>query len=373
MGRRFFLSLLLVASLCYAAPVGAEDIYEVAPTFSPYSAGRVKKSVLEAALTEVNAIRKLAGVSDNVTLSDDFTNKAQHGAVLMDANDVLSHTPAKPDDMPREFYELGYEATSHGNIHSEWTSQNGVKTGTNITLQSSLKGWMDDKQAYNLPTVGHRRWILNPRMKQTGFGISTRRGYSVMYVIEDHSSMTYEEWQEFLKWPIADEFIAWPVKSEHPLSRFDSEVPWSVSLCRAIFEECDKNAVSVKLTREGGGTWNFSAAQSDGYFNLSPSSYAYDECIIFRPDNVSYQNGETWTVEISGLKRKDSDESVTLSYITTFSGSSANNGGGNGPSGNGNNSGGRSGKEDAGSGCNTARGGLAGLSVLALALKRKRA
>jgi uncharacterized protein YkwD len=283
----------------------ATGIYTSPPTFSPYYAGVVKQSVLEEALAKVNYLRKLAGVPGDLTLNSDYTNKAQHGAVLMDANDVMSHYPTKPTDMPQDFYELGYAGTSKGNIHFQWSSYNGVKTG-NDSLLVAIKSWMADSRGdNNIENVGHRRWILNPRARQTGFGISSRGGYSVMYVRDDGRGDSHPY-----------DYIPWPVKNAHPMDYFDSETPWSVTLHGSVYEKCG-SGVKVKLTRtRDGKTWNFSGTGSDGYFNVSDT--VYEECIIFRPGNVEYQKGETWSVEVTGLK-KQTGETAVISYATTFS------------------------------------------------------
>jgi uncharacterized protein YkwD len=283
----------------------ATGIYTSQPTFSPYYAGVVKQSVLQEALAEINRIRVLAGVPGDLTLNSDYTNKAQHGAVLMDANDVMSHYPTKPADMPQDFYELGYEGTSNGNIHYQWSYNNGVKTG-NDSLLAAIKFWMADNIGENnIANVGHRRWILNPWAQQTGFGISSRGGYSVMYVTDNGRGDSY-----------VYDYIPWPVINDHPLDYFDSKTPWSVTLHGSVYEKCD-NEVKVKLTRVNDGkTWNFSAAGSDGYFNISDT--VYEECIIFRPDNANYQEGEIWSVEITGL-RKNTGETAVISYDTSFS------------------------------------------------------
>ena len=89
-------SLVAMTLMLATASLAASDIYEVEPTFSPYSAGVVERSVLEEASREVNYVRALAGVPSDVTLDDGFITKAQHGAVLMDATDVMSHTPTRP-------------------------------------------------------------------------------------------------------------------------------------------------------------------------------------------------------------------------------------------------------------------------------------
>ena len=313
----------------YSVPaIALEDPYSVRPSFSPYRAGTVKPEILAESLAEVNYARQLAGVPANVTLNDEYTRRAQMGAVLLDAVDTLTHTPSKPSDMPQDFYEAAYDATSHGNIAYSKIIQ-GSRTRGNLDLRDTTKRYMEDTDGKNVGALGHRRWLLNPRLKQVGFGISTRKGYSVTYVIEEFhikkkrlSRAEYAEYLDWLKWPIADEFISWPSsKHPHPLSWFEAKTAWSVTLNRNVFEPCDPDNVSVIMTRlSDGRVWKFGKAGDDGYFVVAPDSVAYDECLIFCPDDIkSYGNGEYWRVDVSGLTRTDGSEgSFTYNVIFTL-------------------------------------------------------
>lgn len=326
---------LVVVFLASASALYASDIYDSEPSFSPYYAGSVKSSELYSALEELNYIRWLIGVPNNVTLNSDYTRRAQHGAVLLDAIDTLTHTPAKPSDMSDSFYSLGYDATSHGNVAVSKV-YSGSQVWGNITLSQSTRYYMDDSDDTNISRLGHRRWLMNPRMTQTGFGISTRRGYAVTYVIEEfnNSSQTlsqteYARYLEWLKWPISDEFITWPThKHPHPLEYFAANTAWSVTLNRNVFDTCSAANITVRLIRQSDGrSWVFGTSRSGGYFNVAPNNVAYDECIIFRPEGVSsYNSGEIWRVEVSGLSRIDG-RAGTLSYTVQFTGNSGNDGG----------------------------------------------
>ncbi|MBQ3757998.1 MAG: CAP domain-containing protein [Synergistaceae bacterium] len=325
-GRSALVVLLALSASCYA---GTYDPYIVKPSFSPYRAGTVKHEILAEALAEVNYVRWLAGVPNNVTLNDEYTRLAQHGAVLLDANDELTHTPEKPYDMPQDFYEAGYYATSHGNI-AYWKQRRGLKSWGAMTLSKSTQMYMEDTDGHNVGAIGHRRWLLNPRLKQTGFGISTRLGYAVTYVVEESpiknkdklTKAEYAQYLDWLKWPIADEFISWPSsKNHHPLSWFEAKTAWSVTLNRNVFKPCNPDNVSVSMTRlNDGKVWNFGKAGDDGYFVVAPDNVAYDECLIFCPDDIkSYGNGEYWRVEVRGLTRKDGSEgSFTYNVIFTL-------------------------------------------------------
>ena len=305
-----FFILFISATLLYAS-----DIYDSEPGFSPYYAGSVRSDVLYDALDELNYVRWLIGVPDDVILDSEMTRKAQHGAVLLDAIDRLTHTPSKPSDMSESFYNLAYDATTHGNI-AVAKMYSGSEIQGYMTLSYSTKLYMNDSDSTNISRVGHRRWLMNPRMTRTGFGISTRNGYAVTYVIDEDEIAA--------SWPISDEFITWPAsKHFHPLTYFDADTAWSVTLNSDVYDTCTASSVGVMLVRESDGeTWYFGSAGDDGYFNVDDDSVAFDECIIFCPDGVSgYHDGEKWSVYISGLNRLDGN-SGSISYSVTFTGDS---------------------------------------------------
>lgn len=325
-----FLFIIIFTITLSSGVSHASNVYTSAPSYKyPYYAGIVKYDVLVSALNEMNNIRRLIGLPD-VNLRDEYTRKAQHGAVLLDVTDTLTHTPGKPSDMNQDFYSAAYYSTTHSNLAQRYRLINGKKTGS-IDLTQTIRDYMDDSDAYNISRVGHRRWLMNPRLKYTGFGLSTRRGYASAYVIEEFRSSRgnsdirtrseYEEYLHWLKWPVSYEFITWPVnRNFHPLRYFNSQTAWSVTLNSEIFDKCDIDSVKVKLTRfRDGRTWIFSKSQSDGYFNISDSGIAYDECIIFRPmDITGYVHNETWRAEITGLTRRNKTGTGNITYNVTF-------------------------------------------------------
>ena len=324
--RRIF-AVLFVLLICTVS--SADEVYDSKPSYyAPYYPGVVKSSVLNDALDELNYIRNLIGVPDNVTLNAEYTNKAQHAAVLLDLIDKLTHTPSKPYDLNKKFYDLAYEGTTHSNLSERKLYVNNIPSGS-ITLSSSLKLFMHDSDSANIRSLGHRRWLMNPRLRQTGFGISTRRGYAAVYVIEEFSKSRtlppneYKKYLKWLKWPIKDEFITWPVRKKyHPLTYFENDSAWSVTLNKDIFDSCKENAINITLTRRSDNkSWHFNSSRRDGYFTVNKENIAYDECIIFRPDNISsYKDGETWDVNITGLKRKNGSP-VKISYSVRFTNS----------------------------------------------------
>lgn len=256
----------------------------------PYSLGKVSSGSLKSALNTLNAVRYIAGIDDNVKLDSSYTKQTQAAALTNYANRILSHSPKKPKGMSQSLYNLGRNGAGSSNIAmASWDTSLGF---------SIVKQWMEDGDASNVSRVGHRRWILNPSMKKTGFGwVNGANGtYSAMYAFDDAFGET----------PYYG--VSWPAQNM-PLSYFGNDYPWSISMGTQV----DASRVKVTLTRiKDGKKWEFSAgSQKYGYFNVENSNYGKSGCIIFRPNRISYKSGDKFQVKITGLKE-------TVTYQVQF-------------------------------------------------------
>lgn len=261
-------------------------------TTSPYGAGRLSDAAMNSAFEMVKQIRYIAGLSDDIVLDEEMTNKAQAGMLVNYVNGALSHYPAQPADMDKELYELGLSGTSASNI--AWASwQNRAINETMVF------GWMNDGDNSNIDRLGHRRWILNPSMKKTGFGaVSGSRGtYSAIYALDRSNASANQQG------------IMWPAQNM-PVEYFGVGFPWSFS----SGDNENINNVTVVLTRlNDNKIWNFSASGSNGYFNVNNDGYGIPGCVIFRPNDIkSYNESDSFRVDIKGLKAGD------VSYTVKF-------------------------------------------------------
>lgn len=283
-----------IRSYAKASNVTLEDALSFAEepvTEKPYSLGKLSNETLQSALKMLNQIRYIAGISDNVTLSDEYSQLVQAGALANYINNQLSHYPEKPDGMSNDMYKLAEKGASSSNI--AWASWK------NCSLNSTIvSSWMEDGDSSNIDKVGHRRWIINPSMGKTGFGaVSGKNGtYSSVYSF-DRSNTSSTEYG-----------VMWPAQNM-PVSYFGKEFPWSVSMGYTV----DKSAINVSLTRKNDGkAWNFSNSSADGEFYVNNEGYGQKGCIIFRPDgNIKYNAGDIFKVEITGLK-------APVSYTVSF-------------------------------------------------------
>lgn len=259
--------------------------YKQKPIFTyPYEAGVLSDKTLSSSINMINQIRFIAGISHDVALNQEYTRKTQAASLVSRVNDVLTHSPNKPSKMDKILYDLGYAGASSSNIASGYDTIN----------KSILYGYMNDGDSSNIDRVGHRRWILNPTMSDTGFGYVDR--YSAMYAFgrDNHMATEYG--------------VSWPAQTM-PTDYFKVDYPWSISMGYSV----NKADITVTLVRLGDNkTWNFSSTQSDGYFNVENRNYGQVGCIIFRPDDIEgYSNRDQFQVNIEGLM-------VPVSYQVSF-------------------------------------------------------
>lgn len=272
----------------YGLTEGEEVVYDEEPLNTPpYSLGKVSRKTLESALRTLNQMRYIAGISYDVQLNDRYNELAQAASIVSLANDYLSHFPDKPEGVPDNIYELGKNGASKSNLGR------GHKN-----INQSIVLYMGEGIG-NIDTVGHRRWILNPPMKETGFGYAYK--YTALYALDNASNSEYKS-------P-----VVWPAQNM-PLEYVHSICPWSIS----VGYEINSSDIQVELVRlSDNKVWRFSSLSADGYFNVNNDGYGQKGCIIFDPDignpddTADYWNGDKFRVTVTGLKEP-------LSYQVSF-------------------------------------------------------
>lgn len=272
------------------------DSYEFSYSDSPqlgssYEPGSLSKSDLNSALHLLENIRYIAGLPADLKLSNDYNRMAQAASLVNYSNDSISHYPEFPSNISSKTAKSGIKACAESNL--AWDSWQ------NTSLEHSiLNVWMKDDSVSNIKALGHRRWILSPEMKRTGFGaVSGSRGtYNTMYVF-DFGRKVKTNYQ-----------VAWPAQ-QMPVSYFPEGTPWSLSLGKVLNSE----KIKVTLTRlSDNKVWNFSKKQADGAFYVNNDGYGQKGCIIFNPKNIGHcKSGDKFIVKVSGAGKE-------ISYIVNF-------------------------------------------------------
>lgn len=267
-------------------------------TTSPYAPGQLSDTSLDNALHLVNVIRYTAGVPSDVTLDDAYTEYAQAASLICSLNGEISHYPKQPQGVPEALYQAGYKGASSSNLALGPSE-----------LAGSVFAWMDDNDASNIDRIGHRRWILDPRMKKTGFGAVG--SCAAMYAIDGSGDTKISD------------FVAWPAQNtpvEFMSMRYG--YPWSVGLGKDYAVK-DESKVTVTLKQSGtNNIWLFDKNASDfnnNYFNISKEMYGGMDCIIFRPaeDSISCQPGSEFEVSVTGLVNRFGEE-AEIHYTVRF-------------------------------------------------------
>jgi hypothetical protein len=183
-------------------------------------AGDVPASVRTAALRGMNWYRSMAGFPA-VTLDPLYNTRAQEAALIMRANNGLSHHPPESWDC---WTQTGRTGAENSNLALGQTDLSWV-----------LEGFMDDPGPTNTP-VGHRRWQISPGADRFGFGATDRT--TAIHVVHGNSDYTG---------PV--EWIAWPMQGFWPL-----QLPtprWSLSHTRRNGSSADFGDAEVRMYSKG--------------------------------------------------------------------------------------------------------------------------
>lgn len=273
--------------------------FSVEPSLNaPYRAGQVSPGELEESLALLNFIRYVAGVPGDVVIKEEYTILAQHAAALMAANGLLSHTQTRRWDMTQDFFDLGAQGARVCNLGRSYGD-----------IGASLLNYLQDTDHVNIFELGHRRWLLNPKMQATGFGFAD--GYSATYAIDQKRVGDLDF--DFIAWPAANT----PVELCTPRK---GNYAFSVVLGQA-YAPAELERITVSLSC-GKKTWTLTAAdcslesfQEQGrYLGVDTQSCGPANCVIFSVG--SFTAGERVDIVIRGLV-KDGKE-AELSYSVNF-------------------------------------------------------
>lgn len=227
--------------------------------------GTISESAKELYLKRINYFRRQVGLNDDINWNPNLHAKCQAAALMMLANNNLSHTPPKSWKC---YTEDGYRAASTSNL--SW----------GLAGNDALTDLMNDEDKSNY-AVGHRRWILYSNQKTMGIGATTR---SCVLWIMDFPVTPNTKIPTFIAWPNKG-YIAKPLL----FSR------WSFAIPKADF----KDAVITMKSPTGNVTLmkeQLSLNCGDNTIvwkpNIDPST-TMDTKYTVKITNVKLYNGQT--------------------------------------------------------------------------------
>lgn len=222
-------------------------------------AGAVPKNTMNKIFTRIAYFRKAVGLNNTLAENDTKSEKAQQAALMMKSNGTLDH-------FPPESWTCYTEAGSDGARNSLLTQSRNAE---------AIDSYMRDAGASNGP-VGHRRWLLWPRLQEIGVGNTNNT--NAIWVIGNAGSAPAD----------APEFISWPPEGYSPKNL--AYPRWSFSIRDADF-------TGTTITMKDGNNQNvaFSIEELDNQFG--------DRTIVWVPAiNINTLGDEaTFTVELQNV------------------------------------------------------------------------
>jgi hypothetical protein len=186
----------------------------------------VSQEMHNKTVKRINFYRKIVGLPYNMQLSALLNEHAQKAALMMDANNQLSHAP----DASWTCYSTeGADAAGKSNL-----AQGGIGS-------DAIDLYMQDFGAGN-EAVGHRRWLLFARAKTFGHG--STNSFNAIYCLHNFSNNA-------LAPSLTPEFIAYPPKGFVVRDLFIPQQRWSFSIPDADFSTAAitvKNADNISIS-----------------------------------------------------------------------------------------------------------------------------
>ncbi len=186
--------------------------------------GTVPQDTKDKIFLRLSYFRNAVGLTNDIAENSSKSEKAQKAALMMHANGTLNHTP--PNDW-KCFSEDGKEGAANSLL-------------TSTRNAGAIDSYMRDQGSDNFP-VGHRRWLLWPKLQEIGIGNTS--SYNAIWVLGNPGTPPAE----------TPEFIAWPPQGYLPKQL--AYPRWSFSMAKADFTETKismkvKNGGAVSLENE---------------------------------------------------------------------------------------------------------------------------
>ena len=186
-------------------------------------AGETSQEYRDSVVRRVNWYRQMAGLPA-VAEREQYSQAAQQTALMMSAEGALSH---HPDQNWACYTARGAATAALSNL------------GLGSAGVSGIDGYMQDSGLHNI-SVGHRRWILYPQLREVGTGnIPAGRRANALHVQDDHTRSTRPDVRE------ERGFVAWPPSGYIPARTLWGR--WSFTLPNADF-----GAATVEVTNDHG-------------------------------------------------------------------------------------------------------------------------
>jgi uncharacterized protein YkwD len=236
-------------------------------------AGSTSATSRAATQRAINFVRSLGGLYP-VSFSSTLSSRSQLTALMMSANETLSHTPARTW---RCYTGTGADNAGRSNLALGYPS---------ITSAGVVGMYMGEPGANNT-AVGHRRWLMNPFATAMGSG-STDKANALAVIGPTSAARPNPTW------------VSWPTAGYFP-DTLEPEGRWSLS---AGSNRVDFRYAAVHVYRNGVA---LSARK-----NVVESGYAQPTLVWQLPTEQA--GSGSFKVVVTGIRLAGSTNSYTRTY-----------------------------------------------------------
>ena len=291
-------------------------------TTAPYAAGALKSASQDYATAYLNFARYLAGVPA-VSWNANGAKLAQAASVVNKLNGSLSHGPSRPANISDALFEDGYVGSAKTNI-----------SFGRSTLHATIgQGWLNDSDASNIASLGHRANFLSPTLPFAGFGRADNF-YAGMALggenvnPNDGRGKPYGLTNNFM-WDLNDYrgTVMYPAPGYFPIQALPNAAhgaAWSIQFDRTYSMNNSNFVVTVNnKTKNEITTLTESDTNKDGKYLSKPhkdlasitnSANSSLGMISFRTSNALLVVGDEYTITVSGIKDRNGVAMANITY-----------------------------------------------------------
>jgi hypothetical protein len=231
--------------------------------------GKISEDTYKKVLQRINFFRRMAGVYDSIQFDNAQNTEAQAAALIMHANNQLSHSPTKG---MKCYSEEGYQGAHTSNLSLLINGQ----------YSRFITDQLEDDGAGN-EKCGHRSWILFSQSGKMGFG-ATNTSYALKVINEARNENKIPE------------YYSWPPKGFVPFQliykRWSFYIPGrQVDLSKAKVEMLVDGKpvrclppVTNKQFGDNSIIWNVMGIESDysySYYSMDAKKAAFQKLNLF--------------------------------------------------------------------------------------------
>jgi uncharacterized protein YkwD len=238
-------------------------------TQSPCSAGQESTASRDATLRTINAMRRLVQL-DPVQFDSGANTRARKAALIMTANDTLTHSPSSSMTC---WSSDGQKAAGQSNL------------ALGATGARAIDAYMVEPGIHNT-AVGHRRWILNPTTTVMASGSTSDANALTVFGLGTSGRRARPQ------------FIEWPARGWFP-SQLEPDGRWSLSASNR-YVSFSRASVSVRPLDDQG---RLGSALPVKVVSRSDVGYG-PNTVVFEVDRLAVPQGwnvKKYRVAVSGI------------------------------------------------------------------------